>query len=91
MKLSDASGMLTFTEVASGKLSKSMLDSNDVFVCDTGAEIFSWIGKGASRQERDGALQYAQEYLNRYNRPAFLPITRILEGGENPVFDLAFK
>lgn len=51
-RLSDASGTLQFTEVASGTVHKSALNDHDVFVFDTGAEIFVWIGRGASQQER---------------------------------------
>ena len=28
-------------------------------------------------------MQYAQQYLVDHNRPAYLPISRVLEGGEN--------
>lgn len=39
-RLSDASGKLTFTEVATGnKCKRNLLDSNDVFILDTGAEV----------------------------------------------------
>jgi gelsolin len=91
-QLSDASGKMEFKEVAKGpKVKRNLLDSNDVFVLDTGAEVFAWIGKGASVDEKAKALSYAQEYLTKYNRPAFLPISRILEGGENEVFEQALK
>jgi hypothetical protein len=87
-RLSDASGTLTFTKVAEGvQCKKNKLDSNDVFILDTGAEVFAWIGKGASVQEKSKALQFAQDYINKFNRPAFLPISRLLEGGENDVFN----
>lgn len=36
-KVSDASGSLSFTEVAKDKLTKDMLDSNDVFIVDVGS------------------------------------------------------
>jgi hypothetical protein len=84
-RLSDASGKLTFTKVKDVK--RSSLDSNDVFVLDTGAEVFAWIGKKSSVGEKQKALQYAQDYLHQHNRPAHLPISRILEGGENEVFE----
>jgi len=91
-QLSDASGKLEFKQVGTGSaVKKSLLDSNDVFVLDTGAEVFAWIGKGASTQEKSKALHYAQDYLTKYNRPAYLPISRILEGGENEVFEDAMK
>ncbi len=38
LRLSDASGHFEFTEVASGHLAKNLLDSNDVFILDSGAE-----------------------------------------------------
>jgi gelsolin len=85
-RLSDAGGALTFTQVADGKVAKSQLDHNDVFVFDTGAEIFAWIGKGASPNERKNAIQYAQDYLAKNKRPLEIPITRIMDGGENEVF-----
>jgi len=87
-RLSDSSGKLEFTEAAKGKLIKrSALDSSDVFILDTGFEVFAWIGKAASLQEKKRALSYAQDYLVKFNRPIYLPIARILEGGENEVFE----
>jgi len=85
--LSDASGSLEFKQVATGsQCKKSLLISDDVFILDTGAEVFAWIGKGASTNEKAKALSFAQDYLTKYNRPAYTPISRILEGGENEVF-----
>jgi gelsolin len=89
-QLSDASGKMVFTEVASGKIPRSKLDPNDVFIFDTGAEVFAWIGKGASVDEKAKALSYAQDYLKKFNRPAFLPIAKILQGSENATFEGAF-
>jgi len=87
-RLSDATGSLTFKEVATGKdVTKAKLDSSDVFILDTGAEVFAWIGKGSSAGEKKSALKFAQDYLKKYNRPPHLPISRILEGGENEVFE----
>jgi len=89
--LSDATGTMVFKEVGSGPSIKyNQLISEDVFIYDVGAEVFTWIGKGASPDEKKNALQYAQDYLKKNNRPLFLPITRILEGGENGVFKSHF-
>jgi gelsolin len=86
--LSDASGKLEFKQVATGSAcKKSLLNSDDVFILDTGAEVFAWIGKGASKDEKAKALHFAQDYLKNYNRPPYTPIARILEGGENEVFN----
>lgn len=89
-RLSDASGSLQFSEVGNGKLSRDLLSSDDAFILDTGAEIFAWIGKGASENERKFAVQFAQQYLNTKSLPPQTPITRILEGGENEVFATCF-
>jgi gelsolin len=86
-RLSDASGKMEFTKISEGNaIKKNQLDGNDVFIFDAGHEIFAWIGKGASDKERTEAMVYAQQYLSKNNRPAYLPISRILQGGENPKF-----
>jgi len=87
LRLSDASGSLTFTKVAEGTIPKSHLDTKDVFILDAGFEVFAWVGKGASDKERRTALQFAQDYLAKNNRPNYLPIVRIQEGAENEVFN----
>jgi len=90
--LSDASGKMVFRELASGPACKpSLLHSDDVFILDSGAEVFAWIGKRASPNEKRNALAYAQDYLKNYNRPSYLPICRVLEGGENETFLAAFS
>jgi len=90
-QLSDATGKMVFTEVAVGKaVKRACLKSEDVFILDIGSEVFAWIGKGASPDEKRKALGFAQDYLQKYNRPSFIPISKILEGGENPVFEGAF-
>jgi len=88
--LSDASGTMVFKEVAKGKVLKSLLKSDDVFVFDIGAEVFVWVGKGASDKEKKLALKYAQDYLKDQKRPEHLPICKILEGSENSVFNNSF-
>jgi len=88
--LSDRTGNLTLSQVGEGKLNKDMLNHSDVFILDDGAEIYVWIGSGASADEKRMALKYAQDYLVNYKRPLYMPITRILDGGENEVFDAAF-
>lgn len=52
---------------------------------DDGFEVFVWIGKEASIEERRVALNKAVHYLNEKGRPLDTPISRILEGGENEV------
>eukprot|EP01103_Thecamoeba_quadrilineata_P013385 TRINITY_DN3706_c0_g1_i1.p1 TRINITY_DN3706_c0_g1~~TRINITY_DN3706_c0_g1_i1.p1 ORF type:complete len:421 (-),score=105.13 TRINITY_DN3706_c0_g1_i1:21-1283(-) len=90
-QLSDASGTLRFTEKAKGKVTKNLFDSKDVFIFDTGFEVIAWIGRGASLNEKKNALPKAQEYLLKYNRPAYLPISRVSEGAEGEAFTAALE
>ena len=82
--VSDSTGKLTMTEVK--PVAKSSLKSEDVFVLDAGYHIFVWIGKKADANERKNGLNFATNYLYEHNRPKTLPITRILDGGDNEPF-----
>lgn len=87
-RLSDASGKFEFKQVAKGeKIKRSLLDSSDVFILNTGAQVFAWVGKKASVGEKKKALQFAQEYVSKSGLPVQTPVARILEGGENEVFE----
>lgn len=90
MQLSDSDGELKFTEVAKGKISKDKLNSDDVFIFDIGCEVYVWIGKNASKQEKDNGFKYCSQYLKSYDRPLAMPCTKIFEGGENEVFEGSF-
>jgi len=89
-RLSDASGKFSFTEVAAGKISRKLLDSKDVFILDTGHEVFAWVGLGASVGERSKALQFAQDYVHQSGKEPHTPVVKVLEGAENELFELAF-
>jgi len=87
-RLSDASGKMEFTEVAKGpKISKKLLDTNDVFVLDTGVEVYAWVGRKSSAGEKKTALAHAQKYVTDHKKPAHTPVARVLEGGENEIFE----
>merc|ERR1711879_123507 len=78
-KLNVTDGTASFTKVAEDKIAKSSLSTDDVFVLDTGAEVFAWVGKKASEEERKLALGYAQNYLTEYKRPAYISVCRIIK------------
>jgi hypothetical protein len=88
LKISDASGSLQVDEIPldNGKLLKSQLDTNDVFIVDADVEIFVWIGRGATAQEKREGMIHASNYLTQANKPAWTPISRVVEGAETPVF-----
>jgi hypothetical protein len=69
-RISDASGSLEITEVGRGKLERGMLDDNDVFLLDGGGEVFVWIGKGATKQERLKGMEHGQQVRPKYSSQA---------------------
>ena len=60
LRLSYASGTLQMTQVAEGAaVTRDKLDGSDFFIVDSGAEVFAWVGLGASHDERRQGMQYA--------------------------------
>jgi hypothetical protein len=86
--VTDASGSLAVNEVATdnGKLTRNLLQTNDVFILDLGATIFVWIGKGSNSVERKEGMMLAQRYLEQTGKPMHTPVVRIVEGAETPAF-----
>jgi len=88
-RLSDETGKMLMKEVKPFTIAS--LQSEDVFILDSGQEVFCWVGKGASKDEKAKALGYATDYLFKNNRPKTLSVSRILEGSENVFFKKAFE
>lgn len=87
-----APSKVSFDVVARGDdVKRSLLKSDDVFVLDTGFQVFAWCGEKASSWERRHALQYAQMYVSYAQLPQTTPIVRIVEGGANTVFEASFN
>jgi len=77
------SGQMVITEVASGKISKKLLDPVDAFILDIGVQVFVWIGKKADKAEKANGLNVAAEYVKKdKSRDPSTSIVRVLEGGE---------
>lgn len=91
-RLSDASGELTIMPVVAphGRLVRSMLDSKDVFVLDTGSVsggMYVWVGKETTAEEKKGGMRLATTFLEKSHRPvAKTPVVRVVEGGETALF-----
>jgi len=84
-RLSDAAGSLNVAEVGRGDLKRSMLTSDDVFMCDLapGPEVIIWVGAKASQKERASAMSTAVEYLKACGRPVTTSVTMLKEGQES--------
>ena len=64
----------------------SKLDTNDVFILDVGCEAFVWVGKKCSADERHHGMKICIDFLKSKGLSTAVPITQLLEGGENEVF-----
>ncbi|WP_395239513.1 gelsolin/scinderin family protein, partial [Salmonella sp. s54412] len=89
LKLSDEGGRLNITLMSEGSFHKDMLKSDEVFIADTGKEVFVWIGKTASKNEKKNGLAYAHNYLNKTKHP-FIPVSVLKEGQESDSFENIF-
>lgn len=86
-RVSDDDGSLDMEDVDG--FSKDLLNSDDVFIINTGEHVFCWVGARASIDERKNGLSYASNYLNKTETP-YLPISVVAEGKENDEFNAAF-
>jgi len=80
LKISDDTGSVKTTPVP---FARSSLVSGDAFIIDVGSEVFVWVGRTSSPNERKYALQQGQQYIQKTGRPIWTPLSRVMEGGEN--------
>ncbi|XP_061189061.1 advillin-like isoform X1 [Saccostrea echinata] len=89
---SEDDGTLKVSEVKSGPLLKSDLDSGESYIIDNGsAGIWAWIGKKSSKKERSEAMRNALGFIKKKNLPTSTSVTRVVEGGEPSDFKCLFK
>ncbi|CAB4015468.1 gelsolin 2 [Paramuricea clavata] len=86
LRLSDEDGSLAMTVVSEGSIPKDQIKSEDVFIADTGKEVFVWIGKHASEGECKNGLAYAHNYLRSSKHP-LVSVTVLKEGQESDAFE----
>ena len=85
LRLSDASGALTFELIAENNISPSMFDTNDVFIYDKPDKCYVWIGQGSSPAERKQWPMFSNQYLAGTDNPC-KPVTVVKEGHEKGDF-----
>lgn len=69
-----------------GQLKRSMLEAESAFILDCDTQIFVWVGKKAGITERKSAAVFAEELIGMFERPAYTPITRVLQDNEPVLF-----
>lgn len=87
MKLSDANGALQMTEVP---YEKKQLCTDDTFLIDRGDNIFVWVGKKASRDEKRYGIVFAKKYQVMEKRNPNLPIIACEEGQLQEEINMCF-
>jgi len=63
------------------KLDKALLHDGDVFLLDAGWELFTWMGSGASRDEKLAAMSSSDKYAKDNNK-MYLPLSIVKSGWE---------
>jgi len=91
-RCSDRTGKLKFDLVKQGALSLELLDPKDVFIVDAKTEIFVWVGKKASKQERREAMPLVTKFMKKQHLDMWTPVTRVIDNGRMPsAFKAAFS
>ncbi|XP_024637641.1 villin-4 [Medicago truncatula] len=70
-------------------LTKELLDTNKCYILDCGLEVFVWIGRNTSLDERKSASGSTDELVSSTNRPKS-QIIRVMEGFETVMFRSKF-
>ena len=89
-KVSDASGTMVKSEVATGTLEQKMLTTEEVYILDNVAEVYVWVGKKASADERKKGMEYGQKYTEEGGRPKHTKLSKVMEGTEPTTFKANF-
>ncbi|RYD76251.1 MAG: hypothetical protein EOP84_17160, partial [Verrucomicrobiaceae bacterium] len=88
-RISNASGGLEFVEVTpgDGKLAKSLLDNNDVFLLHASVgKLFIWVGTKSDPQEKKEAMACALKYLASHGLSLSTQVERVSAGTESNGF-----
>ena len=75
--------------IETDSLTKELLDTNKCYILDCGLEVFVWIGRNTSLDERKSASGAVDELVSSTNRPKS-QIIRVTEGFETVMFRSKF-
>ncbi|KAK8635439.1 hypothetical protein V6N13_004176 [Hibiscus sabdariffa] len=76
--------------VDTDSLTRELLDTNNCYILDCGLEVFVWMGRNTSLDERKSASGAAEELIRGSDRPKS-QIVRIIEGFETVLFKSKFE
>ncbi|XP_078436450.1 villin-2-like isoform X2 [Wolffia australiana] len=72
-------------------LCKETLENNKCYLLDCGAEIFLWVGRVTSLEDRKVASQAAEVFISKQGRPKSTRVTRVIQGFESYSFKSIFE
>ncbi|KAG8372323.1 hypothetical protein BUALT_Bualt12G0054200 [Buddleja alternifolia] len=75
--------------VEADSLTRELLDTNKSYILDCGVEVFVWIGRNTSLEERKAANGVVDELLRRLGR-SMSHVIRVIEGFETVMFRSKF-
>ncbi|ESW26730.1 hypothetical protein PHAVU_003G143200 [Phaseolus vulgaris] len=75
--------------VETDSLTKEMLETNKCYIIDCGLEVFAWMGRNTSLDERKSASGAAEKLVSGAGRPKS-HIIRVIEGFETVMFKSKF-
>ncbi|XP_031503990.1 villin-3-like isoform X1 [Nymphaea colorata] len=78
-------------KLVEGALSKVMLENNQCYLLDCGAEVYVWVGRVTQLEERKAATLAADEFISSQKRPKATRIIRVIQGFEPQEFRSNFE
>ncbi|XP_072995561.1 villin-2-like [Typha latifolia] len=81
-------GQLKLEEIT---LSKAILENNKCYLMDCGSEVFAWVGRVTTMEDRKAASRAAEEFIIKQNRPKSTRITQLIQGYETRSFKSNFE
>ncbi|XP_023732245.1 villin-1 [Lactuca sativa] len=79
-----------FTQSGSGRLKRSMLESNKCYMLDADTQIFVWMGRATHITERKTSISAAEDFLRAQERPVNTHLAFLTEGAETAIFKSYF-
>ncbi|XP_020729160.1 advillin isoform X3 [Odocoileus virginianus] len=90
--VSDSSGQLAVTEVATRPLVQDLLNPDDCYILDqSGTKIYVWKGRGATKAEKQMAMSKALNFIRMKGYPSSTNVETVNDGAESAMFKQLFQ